>query len=68
MRLARELHSSGERTPANRGTRMTFVQDLIDRTRLYLVTRFGRLPHLLPRMNMLLGEICSHARSKLKTA
>ena len=31
-------------------------------TRLYLETRFGRLPHLLPRMNALLGKIQSQGQ------
>ena len=42
------------------GAAATLVRDF---TQLYLRTRFGRLPDLLPRMNTLLGEIQSLGRT-----
>ncbi|MCZ6489839.1 MAG: DUF3488 and transglutaminase-like domain-containing protein [Acidobacteria bacterium] len=75
LRLLRILDRRGQRkSPAQ--TPNEFAASVVgpaaplvcDFTRLYLETRFGRLLHLLPRMNVMLGKIQSQARSKSETA
>ncbi|MCH8960277.1 MAG: UvrD-helicase domain-containing protein [Bacteroidetes bacterium] len=75
LRLLRILDRRGQRKPPTQ-TPNEFAASVAgpaaplvcDFTRLYLKMRFGRLPHLLPRMNALLGEIRSQTWSKSETA
>ena len=64
LRLLRILSRRGFRKPSTQ-TPNEFAESVSgpmgklvrDFTRIYLEARFGRLPHLLPRLNTLLGEI-----------